>query len=163
MEQDRLRIEGELEAERALNLDKDALLERSKNRESQLEEDVLALQVDLDTLDSQLDRAMEASKATEGKYSVLKEAFDKAAEHLTLLEEEQKEWRHREAILRDEIQSARREQEATEKNKEEVNRHVAELELLISQKENDLKRTKERSEKAISALENKLDLEVKGR
>ena len=58
LEADKRKVEEDLEAERALALDKDALLERSKKRESELEEEIAALQTDLDTLDSQLDRAL---------------------------------------------------------------------------------------------------------
>jgi myosin protein heavy chain len=159
LEQDRLRIQEDLEAERALNFDKDALLERSKKRESDLEEDVIALQQDLDTLDSQLDRVMETSKASEVKYATLKEAFDKAAEHLTLLEAEQQQWRQREGELRDDVQKAMREQEVSEKQKEETNRHAAELKLLVSQKDQDLRRLKERSDKTIESLDAKLATE----
>ena len=60
----KMRLEAEkrnvedLEAERALGIDKDSLLKRSKKRELELEDDVAALQSDLGTLDSQLDRAM---------------------------------------------------------------------------------------------------------
>lgn len=58
LEAEKGKVEAELEAERALTVDKDALLERSKKHEAELEEEIAALQSDLDTLDNQLDRAL---------------------------------------------------------------------------------------------------------
>lgn len=159
LEQDKSRVQEELDAERAIGLDKDTLLERCKKRESDLEEDVIALQLDLDTLDSQLDRAMQAQKSTESKYEVLKEAFEQAAEHLALLEADQKQWKLREAELQDEIQQLISNSDATEKHKEELDRQSAELRLLIAQKEEDLRRLKERSDKNVADLEIKLSSE----
>ena len=57
------------ETERALVVDKDSLLERSKQRESELEEEITALQTDIATLDSQLARAMRLQKESEDKLS----------------------------------------------------------------------------------------------
>ncbi|KAI6026521.1 P-loop containing nucleoside triphosphate hydrolase protein [Pisolithus microcarpus] len=64
------RSSTELEAERALTLDKDTLLERSKQ---------LALHADLDALDSQLDGALKLQKESDEKYDQLRQAFDQAA------------------------------------------------------------------------------------
>jgi hypothetical protein len=46
LESEKRKVEDELEGERALGLDKDALLERSKRREVELEEEVAALQAE---------------------------------------------------------------------------------------------------------------------
>jgi len=62
LEQDKRKVEDDLEAERSLGIDKDALLERSKKREGELEDDVQALQADIDTLDSHLDRALKVAR-----------------------------------------------------------------------------------------------------
>ena len=79
LESEKGKVESALEAERALAVDKDALLERSKRRESELEEEITALQSDLDTLDSQLDRALKLQKESEEKHETLRQAFDQAA------------------------------------------------------------------------------------
>ncbi|KAF8191360.1 nonmuscle myosin heavy chain b [Pholiota molesta] len=76
LEADKRKVEDDLEAERALAVDKDALLERSKQRESDLEDEIAALQADIATLDSQLSRAMRLQKESEDKYENLREAFD---------------------------------------------------------------------------------------
>jgi myosin protein heavy chain len=64
-----------------------------------LEEEVTALQADLDNLDSQLDRALNIQKTSEEKYEALREAFDGAAEHLVRLENEQQSWTAKEGEL----------------------------------------------------------------
>jgi myosin protein heavy chain len=88
LEAEKRKVEDDLEAERALTLDKDALLERSKQREADLEEEVNALQSDINTLDSQVNRAMCLQKESEEKYENLREALDQAADHLGRLEQE---------------------------------------------------------------------------
>ena len=55
-------FEDQLEGEQALSLDKDTLLEGTKRRESESEEEVASLQADLETLDSQLDCALKIQK-----------------------------------------------------------------------------------------------------
>ena len=76
LETEKRRIEDQLEGERALSLDKDALLERTKRRVSELEE-VASLQADLETLDSQLDRAQKESEDKVGDIIFLLIGTDK--------------------------------------------------------------------------------------
>jgi predicted nucleic acid-binding Zn-ribbon protein len=76
---------------------------------------------------------------------------------------ERDKWRQREAELRDEIQRSLHDKNANEKQKEDADRQVSELRLLIGQKEEDIKRSKERSDKAIEALESQLASESKTR
>ena len=109
LETEKRKIEDELEGERALGLDKDALLERSKRREGELEEEVAALQADLDTLDSQLDRALKIQRESEEKNETLRMAFDQAADHLVRLESQQQEWVGREAELTELVAAAQQE------------------------------------------------------
>ncbi len=66
-------------------LDKDQLLARSKERESALEDDLAALQGDVDLLEGQLEKAIATQKATEQAHAELKTAFDQAADHLCAL------------------------------------------------------------------------------
>ena len=79
LEVEKWRIEDQLEGERALGLDKDTLLDRTKRRESELEEEVASLQADLETLDSQLDRAQKESEDKVGDIIFLLIGTDKMA------------------------------------------------------------------------------------
>lgn len=156
LQNEKRKVEEELAAERALNLDKDAQLERSKKRESELEEDVLALQADLDTLDSQLDRALQLQKQSEEQHETLKQAFDQAAEHLVRLEREQQEWQGREAEFNEELSKAQALIPRLEQDRVELEKLSEDLADLVRQREDDLARLKDRSESTVKELEGKL-------
>lgn len=163
LEAEKRKIEDELEAERALGLDKDALLERSKKHEAELEEEIAALQADLDVLDTQLDRAMKLQKEGEEKYESLRKAFDEAAEHLVRLETEQKQWVVREAELTEQLSEANDDVEALHSSLEELRKVGEELRNLVLQREEDLIRSKERMDVTIKELEGKLDIEMRNK
>ncbi|PWN52978.1 hypothetical protein IE53DRAFT_373275 [Violaceomyces palustris] len=101
--------------------DKDQLLARSKERESALEDDLAAMQADIDLLDGQLERALAAQKLAEQGHNELKAAFDTAAEHLLRLENEQKIWKERELTLTRDVGKH-------SQDKEEIIRKLAEKE-----------------------------------
>ncbi|KAI0794866.1 myosin II heavy chain [Abortiporus biennis] len=163
LESEKRRVEEALESERALTVDKDALLERSKKREGELEEEVAALQTDLDTLDSQLDRALKLQKESEEKHETLRQAFDQAAEHLVRLETEQQEWIEKESKLTSQLNEAEEDIDILEAEKEELQKVVEELKNLVVQREEDVTRAKERMDNAVSELDSKLTTEVRSR
>lgn len=163
LEAEKRKIEDELEAERGLALDKDDLLERSKKREVELEEEVTALQADLDLLDSQLDRAMKLQKETEEKHEALRQVFDQAAEHLVRLETEQKEWESREQELNSQLGSAYEEIEAMRGDLDELQKVSEDLKNLALQREEDVIRAKERTDVLVKEMEGKLDVELRNR
>ncbi|KAF5381605.1 hypothetical protein D9615_005504 [Tricholomella constricta] len=161
LEAQKRKVEDDLEAERALALDKDALLERSKKREGDLEDEVAALQADLDVLDSQLDRAIKLQKESEEKHETLLQAFDQAAEHLVRLESEQKDWTAREDELNDLLGAAQEEIETMRGRQDDLQKLSEELKNLALQREEDLARAKERMDIAVKELEGKLIVEIR--
>ncbi|KNZ77855.1 Myosin-11 [Termitomyces sp. J132] len=163
LEADKRKVEDQLEAERALALDKDALLERSKKREGDLEDEVAALQTDLDELDSQLDRAMKQKKEAEEKHASLMQAFDQAAEHLVRLEAEGKDWATREAELNGLLGAAQEEMSIMRGQHDELQKLSEELKNLASQREEDLGRAKERMDMAVKKLEGEIASEQRQR
>jgi myosin protein heavy chain len=163
LEAQKRKVEDELEAERALTVDKDALLERSKKREGELEDEVAALQADLDILDSQLDRAMKLQKESEEKYDSLRTVFDQAAEHLVRLETDQKRWVAREVELTDQLGLAQHEIDALRTDVDELQKLSEELKNVTLQREEDLARTKERMDVAVRELEGKLNVELRNK
>jgi myosin protein heavy chain len=163
LETEKRKVEDDLEAERALALDKDSLLERSKKREGELEEEVTALQSDLDVLDSQLDRAMKIQKESEDKHDALRQAFDQAAEHLVRLENEQQEWTSLGAGLTDQLAGAQEEIEALRRKRDDLQKYTEELKNLKLQREEDSARTKERMENTVMELEGRLSIELRNR
>lgn len=160
LEAEKRKVEDALEAERDLALDKDSLLERSKKRELELEEEVAALQGDLDTLDSQLDRVLKMQKEGEEKHESLRQAFDEAAEHLVRLEGEQKEWTIREEELLKRLASTDRSQDDLQRERVNLQKEATELRRQLTQREEDLSRVKERMGVSISELNVKLTSEV---
>ena len=160
LEQEKRKVEDDLQAERNLAIDKERALERSKVRESELEEDIAALQADLDTIESQLDRALEGQKATDEKYRTLKEAFDRAADHIVRLEQAEQAWKEREATLLLEGNQKGEEWAALVVFKDEIEREADELKRILEEKEEDLQRAKERMEHAVADLETKLTAET---
>ncbi|KAJ7232083.1 P-loop containing nucleoside triphosphate hydrolase protein [Mycena rebaudengoi] len=161
LEAEKRKVEEELEAERDLALDKDAQLERSKKRESELEDEVGALQADLDLLDSQLDRVLKIQKESEEKHENLRQMFDQAAEHLVRLETEQKEWVDREAELNKQLADAQEESESMRTNLDELQKVSEELKNLALQREEDLARAREQTDVIVKELEGKLEFEVR--
>lgn len=163
LEADKKKVEEALEGERALAVDKDGLLERSKRREAELEDDIAALQADLDTIDSQLDRALKIQKESEEKNETLRLAFDQAADHLVRLEKEQEEWVGREAELTELVTAAQHEMEALRADKAELQQVSEDLKDLVTQREEDLARARERLEAQIADLDAKLGTETRDR
>ncbi|KAI8973163.1 P-loop containing nucleoside triphosphate hydrolase protein, partial [Trametes punicea] len=159
LEAEKRKVEEDLEAERALGVDKDALLERSKKHELELEEEVAALQADLDTLDSQLDRALKLQRESEEKHKTLQQAFDQAAEHLVKLESEQQEWHAREVELGKQLDEALEDLDILAAEKEMLEKQAEELKNVVAQRDEDLARAKERMESTMSDLDTKLVIE----
>lgn len=161
LEAEKRKVEDELEAERALALDKDSLLDRSKKREGELEDEVAALQTDLDLLDSQLDRALKLQKESEEKHEGMRQMFDQAAEHLVRLEKEQQAWITRELDLNEQLGGASEEIEVLRGQVDELRKVSEDLKNLAMQREEDLARTKDRADVAMKELEGKLEVEFR--
>jgi myosin protein heavy chain len=163
LETEKQKIEDELEAERVLGLDKDALLERSKKREAELEQEVQELQSDLDTLDSHLDRAIKIQRESEEKHEALRQAFDQAADHLVRLEAEQQQWSNKEIELTEHLERTHAEMNALYGDRDELQKLGEDLKNLAAQREEDLSRAKERMDIAVAELESKLTIELRHR
>jgi myosin protein heavy chain len=163
LEVQKRKVEEELAAERSLALDKDVLLERSKRREAELAEEVALLQADLETLDSQLDRAMKIQKESDEKYETLRQAFEEATGHLVRLESAQKEWASQEARLTMELKGRGGEAISLQAEKENLRKMNEELKNSVSQRDEDLTRIKERKALEISDLNSKLAAEQRQR
>lgn len=161
LETEKQRVIKELEAERALALDKDGLLERSKQREVELEEEIAALHADLDVLDTQLDWARQLQKESNEKHEKLQQAFDQAAEHLVRLESEKNGWRGQEAEFTDLLSTMEQSMHQMQGERDELQKLNEESTTLLSQREEDLIRLKERAEASTNELQVKLTAELR--
>jgi len=163
LEAEKRKVVDDLEAERALALDKEALLERSKNREAELEEELAELQAEVDDLDSQLTRAMNLQRETEDKRLDLRQMFDQAAEHLVRMEQEGQGWASREEELIAQIDAANVEMESLQADMDELQKVSEELKSLAQQREDDLARVKDRSDTIVKELEGRLEVELRNK
>jgi len=161
LEAEKQKVVKELEAERALALNKDGLLERSKQREVELEEEIAALHADLDVLDTQLDWARQLQKESNEKHEKLQQAFDQAAEHLVRLESEENGWRGQEAEFTDLLSTMERSMHQMQGERDELQKLNEEFTTLLSQREEDLIRLKERAEASTNDLQAKLTAELR--
>ncbi|KAL2432443.1 Myosin type-2 heavy chain 1 [Exophiala dermatitidis] len=85
------RIQQTLEAERALALDKDEIFKRLQYRESELTEKLSEALAEQETLEDQLDEAMNSKKKTEEELATRREQVLQAGQIITRLEAEKKE------------------------------------------------------------------------
>ena len=160
LEAEKRKVEEQLEAERALALEKDRLLERSKKQESDLTDDVIALQLDLETADGQLDRAMKLQKETDEKHKAALLKYEEAAFNLSNLEASAAAWRQREEELTASIQRAEGEVTNLTIAQESLKKTRADLQQKLIEKDQDIARVRERLEANVRELEGKVSQET---
>jgi myosin heavy chain 9/10/11/14 len=163
LEAEKRKVEEQLEAERALGVEKDRLLERSKKQESDLTDDVVALQLDLETVDGQLDRAMQLQKETEEKLRAMQLKYEEAVARLRNLESAEASWREREQELLSSIQRSESELATLLNTRDGLGKIRDELQQTLREKEEDIIRVRERMEQIVAELENKLSIETSAR
>lgn len=163
LEAEKRKVEEQLEAERALGVEKDRLLERSKKQESDLTDDVVALQLDLETVDGQLDRAMQLQKETEEKHRATQLKYEEAATHLRNLENAEASWREKEQELLSSIQRNESEMATLLSARDGLGKTRDELQQKVREKEEDIVRVRERMEQIVAELEGKLSAEISAR
>ncbi|KAK0549106.1 class II myosin [Tilletia horrida] len=163
LETEKKKVETELESERALSVDKDALLARSKERESALEEELAALQGDVDLLDSQLERLMTQQKESEASHNDLQAALDAAQEKLMTLQNAQNEWSVREATITADVTKHTEEVSRLTSERAAVESERKVLERKLVEREQDLERLQTRLTASLTEAESKLAAEVRAR
>ncbi|KAF7324837.1 Myosin II heavy chain [Mycena kentingensis (nom. inval.)] len=161
LEAEKRRVEEELEAERAHAMDKNTILERSKRRESELEEEVEKLRAEMEDMETQLDRAMTLQTESKNKFENLRQMFDQAAEQLVHLEAEEQSWITKEEELAVRLSAAQQEIETNRATIDELQKIGEELKNLALQREEDLARSKDRSDVAVKEWETKIESEVR--
>lgn len=163
LEAEKRKVEEQLEAERALGVEKDRLLERSKKQESDLTDDVVALQLDLETVDGQLDRAMQLQKETEEKHRATQLKYEETVTHLRNLESAEASWREREQELLSSVQRSESEMATMLSTRDGLGKIRDELQQNLREKEEDIVRVRERMEQIVTELEDKLSVETSAR
>ena len=121
--------------------------------EEELTQESATLQPGLDTLESQLDRAMATQHSGKEKYRILKEAFDEAANHLSRLESAEKTWIEKENALFGEKTERETEFGAARAKCEQLEKEVTDAKLALGEKAEDIARIKKRVGATISEPE----------
>lgn len=163
LESESRRVQEALDSERALSLDKDALLARSKEREAQLEEELSGMQEDLDTLDSQLERALAAQQAGEDRFNELQAAFQEASQHAVSLETTLETLKRNQTLGTRELEEKADEIAALSASKASLLAQVTELTRSLAERDEDHKRSMTRLQLAQTELQGKLSSMTKER
>ncbi len=156
------KVELNLSSEQQIGREKDGMLERSKQREAELLEKITELEGDLDVLDSERDQAISSAAKANEKLAQVQCDFDQLVEQATMLEKEGSDWRSREAELLKETKHRSTVHSKLENDRVALAKQVEELQRSVTQKEETLRRAKERADLNAAELEKRLQLE-KGR
>lgn len=156
LEAQRAEMERALSSERALLQERDLALERSQQREAQLQEQLAAAESDIETVDRQLERAMAAKKESDQRVAHLDSAFANQLKLLETLQAEQTAWKAKEAELSSQtsIKTAEWERVLSERDRSQV--AVDELGRRLAEEVQDRRREEERLVSARSTLEQRL-------
>lgn len=156
LEADKSKIESALASERQLGEEKDHILERSKMREAELLETIAGLEADLEGLDEEREAAVLAANEAHEKESLLRREFDLLVEQAGLLEKESTGWRQREADVINQLSGRAEDIARLDDEKLKLTELLEDLRRDLSQKEDALKRQKERSDAAMADLERRM-------
>lgn len=156
LEQSQATMQRELAAERSLAEEKQALLVESKQREVALQEALKAAELDVETTDRQLDRAMEATRDVERRLTELNDAYANQNKLVETLQQAQAAWKAKEAELATQTSVKTAEWDKMLEDKYRAAALVADLERTVSELSQDRRREQERLNSTISALETRL-------
>ncbi|GAA5918665.1 hypothetical protein JCM1841_002302 [Sporobolomyces salmonicolor] len=160
LERSQADMQRELAAERALGAEKEALLRRSKEREAVLQEALTAAELDVETTDRQLDRAMEAKKEVEQRLTGLNDAYANQNKLVETLQQAQVAWKAKEAELATQTSVQTAEWDTMVEERERNAALVVDLKLQLSEQNQDRRREQDRLNAAVSALEARLATET---
>ena len=159
LESQRAKVESELESERQLGADKDRMLERSKAREVELGDVVIKLENQLGHASREKDKLSAEREEVQGQVNKMQGEVEKLQGQLRVLQKDQEQARKREQELLQEGSEKRGLADAADKAKVKLEEEVRRLKSELSQKEEGVRRIKERGELALKEMEGRLNLE----
>ena len=153
------KIELNLSSERQVGREKDGMLERSKRRETELLEKIAELEGDLDVLDTEREEALAAAAKANDQVAAVQRDLDQLVDQAAMLEKESSDSRTRETELLKDSKTRSTAHSKLESDKSLLVVQVEELRRSVTQKEEALKRAKERADMTVAELEKRLLLE----
>ncbi|KAK8861619.1 hypothetical protein IAR55_002442 [Kwoniella newhampshirensis] len=156
---EKTKVESDLTSERELGLEKDLMLQRSKAREAELEDKVKNLEEDIDLLDGERERAVNAAEAAKHRLSRVQADFEGLVAQTAMLEKQGFAWQKREAELLKDSKERSSTYSKLEQEKQDLARKVEDLKRDVGQKEEALRRAKDRADANAQEMEKRLQLE----
>jgi len=150
-------IEASLAAERQTALEKDGLLQRSKQTESELQEEVQALQGDIDMLEEHLEAAETARLAAEARSSDIRAEFEAKMKQNEDFQERDLANQHKLAEASERLLAVKQALAQVEREKAELQAKLMESSKLAERTKDDLVRIKGR----LREIESEAEVKVK--
>ncbi|KIX98155.1 uncharacterized protein Z520_06235 [Fonsecaea multimorphosa CBS 102226] len=157
------RIQQTLDSERALALDKEEIFKRLQYRENELSEKLAEAITEQETLEDQLDEALDCKKKTEEELATRREQVLQAGQIITRLEAEKKELQRQIEKLEDELESVEKSHTQNDDRLETISQELRSLrsnlsvkDRKISELEANLQQAEKDKENRASSLEQEL-------
>ncbi|KEI42255.1 uncharacterized protein L969DRAFT_97785 [Mixia osmundae IAM 14324] len=141
---ERRQIEDALQAERALTLEKDTHLLRSKEKEAALYQSVTEMQKDIDYLESQLTVTLESLKTAEIKSDELESLHNSTQARMAQLEQEQVKWQQQADAMSNRAENTTEQWKALNVEKAALTAQLAQLEQQGREGAQDVVRARQR-------------------
>lgn len=129
------RIQQTLEAERALALDKEEIFKRLQYRESELTEKLSEVIAEQETLEDQLDAALDAKKKTDEELSTRREQVLQAGQIITRLESEKKELQRQVEALEGDLENVEKTHSRNDDRLENISQELRTLKSQLGVKD----------------------------
>ncbi|KDE02890.1 hypothetical protein MVLG_06575 [Microbotryum lychnidis-dioicae p1A1 Lamole] len=155
------KTEAALQNERLAVEDRELQLQRSKEREIKLQEALAAADVEIDTIDRQLERAMVAKTQAEQRVGELNAAYGNQNKLLETLQSEQAAWKAKEHEWASQTSVKTAEWEAVKKDRQEAASKASDLQRQLVELKQDRQREQERLNASIVGLTSRLAMETK--
>ncbi|SCV72410.1 BQ2448_3947 [Microbotryum intermedium] len=161
LQEEHKRTEVALKNERLAVEDRELQLQRSKEREVKLQEALAAADVEIDTIDRQLERAMTAKTQAEQRVVELNTAYGNQNKLLETLQSEQAAWKAKEHEWASKTLVKTAEWKAIKTERQEAASKASDLQRQLVELKQDRQREQERLNASILGLTSRLAIETK--
>jgi myosin protein heavy chain len=163
LQAERQQVEASLAMERQTAIEKDELLKRSKATESELQEEVLALQGDIDVLEEQVEASEAAKLAAEARCQGLREEFEAKLRQNEDLTREDSINQRKLSEATEKLLTANQKMNMLDRERHEVREKLEDALKQLARAKDDVARVKERLHAAEQSTEGKIKAEKEKR
>ncbi|KAK7890347.1 class II myosin [Exophiala xenobiotica] len=158
------RTQQTLEAERALALDKEEIFKRLQYRENELTEKLSEAIAEQETLEDQLDAALDSKKKTDEELTTRREQVLQAGQIITRLEAEKKDMQRQIERLEEELENVEKHHSSTDNRLENISQELRTLKSQLGVKDRkiaDLETSLQRAEREKDVKASGLEQELR--